>query len=410
MAAETRRTPPKLPRPQPAPVVDSPIIAALEEQLRLDPDRSQAIVADFWSVTAANSPIIESADQPGEAIVTFVWQSADATDVVLFVNRLTDERELDRSKMHRVAGTDIWHLSYQMPTDWRASYAAIVQQNGAAAPWVIDDQISIRRALDGGQPDPRNPVTCRNRAGFVQSVVELSDSPPQPWLEPTSANPGEVNEILGPSAERLWEYIPATVTLEMPLLIVFDGDVWTGPQNLAATLDNLIDAGKIPPLLAVLIDAGDRTNRWRQLGEGTTVLEYLAEQLVPWIRSQRPVATHPEQTVAIGQSLGALSALRLVAHAPQVVGGVISQSASIWQDEVFDEIGSLQELPARLYIEVGKQEWILQPDHPRLVQALRDKGAVVEYAEFNGGHDYACWRGGIADGLQWYFSSRENGA
>jgi enterochelin esterase family protein len=30
---------------------------------------------------------------------------------------------------------------------------------------------------------------------------------------------------------------------------------------------------------------------------------------------------------------------------------------------------------------------------------LRAKGYDVRYEEYNGGHDYVCWRGSIADGL-----------
>ena len=34
-----------------------------------------------------------------------------------------------------------------------------------------------------------------------------------------------------------------------------------------------------------------------------------------------------------------------------------------------------------------------------LRDVLRAREYDVAYREFNGGHDYACWRGGLADGL-----------
>jgi enterochelin esterase-like enzyme len=32
-------------------------------------------------------------------------------------------------------------------------------------------------------------------------------------------------------------------------------------------------------------------------------------------------------------------------------------------------------------------------------EALLRRGYEVVYREYSGGHDYACWRGGLADGL-----------
>ena len=40
---------------------------------------------------------------------------------------------------------------------------------------------------------------------------------------------------------------------------------------------------------------------------------------------------------------------------------------------------------------------VLQNRHLRDV--MISKGYEVAYREFSGGHDYACWRGSLADGL-----------
>jgi enterochelin esterase-like enzyme len=57
-------------------------------------------------------------------------------------------------------------------------------------------------------------------------------------------------------------------------------------------------------------------------------------------------------------------------------------------------------LPLRFYMEVGLQEpaeMILPNRHLRDVLML--KGYDISYTEFNGGHNYVCWRGSLADSL-----------
>lgn len=61
----------------------------------------------------------------------------------------------------------------------------------------------------------------------------------------------------------------------------------------------------------------------------------------------------------------------------------------------------------RFYLEAGLMERGLTPEHgPSILVANRhlrtilgSKGYELEYAEYNGGHDYVCWRGSLADGL-----------
>jgi enterochelin esterase family protein len=57
-------------------------------------------------------------------------------------------------------------------------------------------------------------------------------------------------------------------------------------------------------------------------------------------------------------------------------------------------------LPLHCYLEVGLQEWVLLPLARHLRDVLVAREYPLTYAEYNGGHDFACWLGGLADGLR----------
>ncbi len=409
---------------------------ALQRRLDSAPDDAarSAIVDSFWQLHP-RTPLIEPVDRPGERIVTFLWREsasgADATadgtsdtaEVLLFVNRITDERNLGASLMRRFEGADLWHLSYLMRHDWRASYGFVTRAQGEAWPWDDGDQVSIRHALDRGRFDPRNPATCRNRPGTTMSVVELPEAPPQPWLvrrEGLAAR-GTVTRLSGPGGRPVWVYDPPRTHLPvsgvdptehpvlarppaplpgpLPVVVLFDGEVWTSTQRIADTVDNLIADGLIRPCLVVMPESGDRGSRWKALDADGDTSDWVVNELLPWVRSFAPASMQPDDIIVAGQSLGAYTALRCALEHPEAVGAVLSQSASLWQRELRARAPELVHR-VHAYIEVGEQEWVLREPNRDLASAFVAAGADVHYVEYNGGHDYACWRGGIADGLR----------
>lgn len=393
-----RRTPPKLPRPTPAPIAESEAIE------RLGADPPPAAVERFWATVAARTPLLETAAE-GKRTVTFLWRDAEAEEVLLFANRITDERDLGASLMRRLPGTDVWHLSYRMRDDWRASYGFVRRMPGEAWPWSAGDQLAIRRGLDRALPDPRNPRECRNRPGVPLSVVELPDAPPQPWLEPPAdAVRGEVSEHLLPGGRRLWVYAPpGGLEAGLPVCVLLDGEVWTSTQDAAGTVDALIADGMIRRCALLMPESGGRDRRWRDLDADGEGARWIVEELLPWAAPRFGFSRAPADTVVAGQSLGGYTALRAAVEHPEAVGGALAQSASLWQRELGDVLerssGGEALRRSRFFVEVGAQEWVLQPPNASFAAALKRTGAEVHYREFNGGHDYACWRGGFADGL-----------
>jgi enterochelin esterase family protein len=185
----------------------------------------------------------------------------------------------------------------------------------------------------------------------------------------------------------------------LPLLVVLDGEIWVENQDWATTLDNLIVDGRVRPCWGVFVDSGGRERRWQELGADGAGLAWLADRLVPWVWEECPVSRSARDVVVAGQSLGALTALRAVIERPDRFGGAISQSASLWQVRPEELLAGCDVSTARFYIEVGTHEWVLKDPNARLAALLEGRAAEVRFAPYNGGHDYACWRCGLAQGV-----------
>lgn len=428
MTASIRPTPPKLPRPQRAPLATSPTLDAVRQRLLERPQLASQLQAQLWQQVTA-TPLLEAdPTQEGKYLVTFLWRGA-AQRVLLFVNRLTDEKNLADSYMRRLPGTDTWYLTYRMDADWRASYCFLPALSAAQAPWLQGSQVRLRQALDGGLPDPHNPVTCTNRRGFVQSVVSLPLAPAWPLGEwpvfsdaaagagrfdggglgagSGDADAGRLDAVadLDTLGRQIWVYTPALIgrTQSWPVLLVLDGEVWLKRHHLHLALAQLMEAGLIAPAYIVFIDSGGTEQRWQELGD-SDFGRYLSGPLLNWLKTHYAISPNPAERVVIGQSLGALTVLRTLVAYPQLIGAGISQSASLWQDVLFNELNALdaRQTPlagTRAWIEVGSQEWILAPLQPKAVHQLRQAGMQVKDMVYNGGHDYACWRINLASAL-----------
>ncbi len=429
MTASTRPTPPKLPRPQRAPLATSPTLAAMHQRLLERPQLASQLQAQLWQ-QLTSTPLLEAdPTQEGKYLVTFLWRGA-AHSVLLFVNRLTDEKNLADSYMRRLPGTDTWYLTYRMDGDWRASYCFLPASAAAQAPWLQGSQVRLRQALDGGLPDPRNPVTCTNRRGFVQSVVSLPLAPAWPLGEwPVFSDDADAGRLDGGGlgagrgdadagrldvvadldtlGRQIWVYTPAPISRAQscPVLLVLDGEVWLKRHHLHLALAQLMDAGLIAPAYIVFIDSGGTEQRWQELGDSESDFgRYLSGPLLNWLKTHYDISPKPADRVVIGQSLGALTVLRTLVAYPQLIGAGISQSASLWQDVLFNELNALDATQTplagtRAWIEVGSQEWILAPLQPKAVHQLRKAGMQVKDMVYNGGHDYACWRINLASAL-----------
>jgi len=413
----------------------SPRLATLRQALLVGDSHA---LEQFWHEVAAHStPLVEPIqNDKHRVLVTFLWRATAAVTNVVVVGGLARWGEFSQQQMIRLLDTDVWFKTYSARTDLRATYQLSPNDSLVDASDVTD--WAARTAT--WQTDPLNPHTYTfppadadpNATGRVVSMLELRAAPPQPWITPRHGVPvGQVERHRLHSAilsnERdVWIYTPPAYTSggqHYGLLILFDGSAYTRMIPTPTILDNLLAAGQLPPLVALLLDSPDQETRNRELTCYPPFCDFLAQEFLPWARQHYHITSDPARTIIGGSSFGGLAAAFAGLRHPELFGNVLSQSGTFWWYPGFTfwstpadarenewlarQFVARPRLALRFYLDVGLLERgstvINLPDqvdaNRRMRNILQTKGYVVHYVEFYGGHEYLCWRGTLADGL-----------
>ncbi|WP_324794140.1 enterochelin esterase [Streptomyces cyaneofuscatus] len=425
--------------------VAGPRIARLARQLEAagTAEARDALTEAFWAEAArTGTPLVEELDDaPGHRAVTFLWRGHRATRrVLLMAPGITDPERLADSLLHHLPGTDVWYLGHRLRADHRGSYRMVADISAGPAP--ADPALLQRRLLAlraHGGADPLNPARIPVRWRDAQdSVFALPDAPPQPWAarRPDVARGGVERHavaagVLG-AVRDVWVYLPPDAVPyrpayepgeqgRLPLLVLCDGDMWFDRLGLQDTLDALIADGVLPPLAALAPDAVGTATRRLELGGREGYVSFLADEVVAWASARWPLTARPDRTVVAGQGLGGMTALYAGLTRPERFGAVVAQSPSLWWRPGLepgavapDAVGTpwlatlaagLRDGPpggvrgAAVHFDVGLHEGALAEHTEALQAVLRARGHRVTRNLHNGGHDYACWRGFLADAL-----------
>ena len=402
----------------------SPRLTALQVLLKAG-DRDA--LDNFWKeIKQSGAPIIEGVHgNDRDMLVTMLWRATEETKNV-FVFRLGDVSK----PMVRLLDSDLWYKTFQLQKGARFIYQLATN---LPDPKEWGGIIRFAGAL---RNDPLNPLQFAERynefnpyEGNSFSAFELPSAEPQLWnvVQPKVPT-GRVqrdkftSKLLG-NERPIWMYTPHGYSADKKpygLLVLSDGGLYVNTAHVATTLDNLIAAGVIPPLVAVMVD---NPNRWRELSCNSAYADFLAEEIVPWARANYHATDRPEQTIIGGTSLGGLQAAFVGLKHPEVFGNVLSQSGAFdWKPDDEKEwewlnrqFAASPRLPLRFSFEAGLLEgtwwWRSLPQRDPLPQPpllmvnrnLRDtltsKGYPVHYTEFNGNHGLLNWRGTLASHL-----------
>jgi enterochelin esterase family protein len=272
-------------------------ITSLQRQLDLGDINA---LDEFWhDVSKQGAPLIERlAGDDRHLLVTFLWRAAEELDNVVVVGSLAGY-EFAHNQMTRLLNTDLWYKTYQARVDTRTMYWLSPNDSLIPAPDVTD--WAARSA--SWRTDSFNPHTFvwpkdeqdPNDSDLMWSVLELPEAPPQPWSTAYPDIPeGQVtihrlaSGILK-NERRIWVYTPPGYSPSgesVDLLLLFDGRAYIHPIPTPTILDNLLAAGRLRPMVAVIVDTLDQATRSRELPCFDPFVDFLVQELVPWVRQR----------------------------------------------------------------------------------------------------------------------------
>jgi enterochelin esterase family protein len=297
-----------------------------------------------------------------------------------------------------------WTRSFEIPSGARLAYWFTTEESPKSYEQLICDPLNpSRHRYPGDEELPDDPP-------FDASIVELPGAREMRWSTAGGAVSGVVDvsrvssEILG-NERRVWTYRPPGYdpSRRYPLIVCFDGLAYTHEAYvpLPTVLDNLVAAGEIPPVVAVLPDSLDQETRIRELSLDEPFVEFLAEELLPWANARLSIDGDPARTVVAGSSLGGLAAAFCGLRRSDLFGLVLSQSGAYQLAEFRGpSLFAVEDrVPLRFYLDAGAFEFQQVKANLHMRDVLVAKGYDVDYRTFPGGHDYFWWRETIADGL-----------
>ncbi len=333
---------------------------------------------------------------------TFVFRGeADRVSLRHWVYGLPSSQPLAR-----LANTNLWHLTMELPWGSRVEYKFEVSRAGETR-WIRD---------------PLNPLLAHDPFG-ANSVCQAEGYEVPDWTQPDpDSRPGRVEDRVFESralasSRRVSIYFPARYrpTRRYPLLVVHDGIDYLRYASLQVVLDNLIHRLEIPGMIVALAQPGERLEEY---AASQAHARFVSEELVPKLERDLPLLAVPEGRGLMGASLGGVAALFTAAQYPERFGRLLLQSGSFAfadigdhpRGPVFDPVARFingyradpQSVSERVFVSCGTYESLIY-ENRSLLPALESTGMEVKYVEAPDGHNWENWRDRLRQGLSWLF-------
>jgi enterochelin esterase-like enzyme len=346
-------------------------------------------VAQFLQILKTlGTPMIE------EPLVNFIYYGPQARRVELTGEFNQWGRSGQAIPMAPLGASGFFYHSMQLNEPARLEYKFIVDGN-----WQLDP--FCPNQVDNGLGD--------SNSYFV--VGDFQEPPELQWVDEISHGRVEQFEF---SSQRLnntrqvYVYLPAGYDADhaqrFGSLYVHDGGEYLERAKMANVLDNLIAEGRIPTLVAVMVDP---VNRMEEYWANDRYLEFLCEELLPEIEQRYRTAPDRKARGVMGASLGGLISVYAALSRPDLFSLIAGQSSALMMEEqkLAAMVPGIRGVSFRFYFDVGKYEPRFIPAHERFIRLLKKKRWPTFYQELPGGHNWTSWRAHLKDLLIFLWSA-----
>lgn len=327
-------------------------------------------------------PVIE-----GDRYAHFVYYG-EAKDLALIGDMIDTNSELP---LQRVPGTDFFYASFELEPDARLNY---------------------RFNKDFGQAltDPRNDHTVPSFAGEMSQVAMPKWRQPSHFATPEGGLKGTMDTFdftskVNENPHSITVYLPpgyADGEARYPTVYVNYGSMAISAAQTPNTLENMIRAKQIAPVIAVFIEAPNSGQEYaRQLRD--SYAQMVAEEIVPAIDGKYRTLAEAKSRAFMGCDEGGYAAIYTAFKHPGVFSMLGGQSTHLLAgnggEEILALVENAEKQPVRFYLDWGKYDYRNQQGgydwaalNRSFTQMLKDKGYRVDGGEHNQGWGWASWR------------------
>ncbi|MFB5949204.1 Enterochelin esterase [Klebsiella pasteurii] len=363
----------------------------------------------FWQEREREgTPMVEPVDA-GHKRVTFLWRGASRNVFIL------GSPAGDHDPLFRLGDSDVWFRSYVVPADTLMQYKLapdVPQVNGSA-------REQRRAILVSAQADPLNPnsINAAHDRWNRHSLLALNAArfcTAQRMAQPLRYGVLTRHQLRSDFLQNTREVLIYRPRLPQPArwtLLLFDGKTYQHEYRLANVLDALIASHRLPPINVVFIDSLDHSRRAKELPPNPHFADFMAHELLPWLRRQG-LSLSRQKTVVAGSSYGGLAASWVALRYPRQFGNVLSLSGSYWWAPQGEEASWLTRqyqqsprYPVRFWLQAGKFETSgpdggIYANTLEFERVLKEKGYTVSFHPSSSGHDYAAWCEALVSGMR----------